>query len=429
MSIGIIQGLEWLGIKWDEGPFYQSEGIQVYRKKAEELINAGKAYYCYCLPDEIQERKQNAPSGGRDWKYDRRCMDLIDRKKKDFESSKRPRAVRFLVPEGIIYDKDLIHGSLSVETQNIEDFVLLRSDGFPTYHLSVVVDDIRQRITHVIRGDDHLSNTPKQIMLYRAFQSPQPEFAHLSLILGPDKKKLSKRHGVTSVLQFKDSGYLPLAMINFLAQMNWMPGEKEQIYSRDELIEKFALKKLSKSSPIFNTEKLEWLNGQLISQMTSMELFIQVKPVFEKSQLWKPEYEEDRKRWFLKLIDLLKERARTTADIAARAKPFILDDIEYDTDAVRRYLCDERLGSLLPMLKDDFTQIEDFTAESVEKVLRERADEEGVKAALFIHALRTLVLGEKVSPSLFDVLEVAGRERTLERMGKLEKAMQFLEPF
>ena len=193
MSKGILEGLKWLGLNWDEGPIFQSERIEIYIKMAEELVRKGHAYYCYCLPEEIKNRKKEAPFEGRDWKYDRFCLKLSKERKRELEKEGRPKAIRFLVPEREIEYRDLIHGSISVETKNIEDFVLLRSDGLPTYHLSVVVDDLDQGITHVIRGDDHISNTPKQILLYKSFESSPPEFAHLALIFGSDKKKLSKR--------------------------------------------------------------------------------------------------------------------------------------------------------------------------------------------------------------------------------------------
>ncbi len=322
------------------------------------------------------------------------------------------------MPEEEIKYEDLIHGAISVDSKNIEDFVLLRRDGLPTYHLSVVVDDLEERITHVIRGDDHISNTPKQILLYRAFNSDPPEFAHLALILGQDRKKLSKRHGVTSVLQFKEDGYFPLAMVNFLAQMSWSPGEDERIYSMEELIKGFSLEKLSKGSPIFDLTKLEWLNGQLISQMSSDKLAPYVKEELKRENLWQDEFENERREWFLKLIDLLKERSRTTKDFPLRARPFLSDDISYDPAGVEKHLKDERLGELLPKLKEDFEGMEDFIAPHIEEILRKRAEREGVKAALFIHAVRMLVLGDPVSPGIFDVLELVGKEKTIERMEK-----------
>jgi glutamyl-tRNA synthetase len=417
MTKGIIDGLKWLGLDWDEGPVFQSERIGTYRRRAEELVQNGRAYYCYCLPEDIQKRKEEALS--RDvkyWEYDRHCFHMPEEEKKRFENEGRPRAIRFLVPEGEIKYKDLIHGAISVDSKNIEDFVLLRGDGLPTYHLSVVVDDLAERITHVIRGDDHISNTPKQILLYKAFNSDPPEFAHLALILGPDRKKLSKRHGVTSVLQFKENGYFPLAMANFLAQMSWSPGEEERIYSMEELIQGFSLEKLSKGSPIFDLTKLEWLNGQLISQMSAEELASYVKEELKKANLWRDELWNERRAWFLKLIDLLKERSRTLKDFPLRARPYLCDDIRYDPSGVEKYLKDERLKELLPRLKRDFEGMENFSASHIEEVLRRRAEREGVKAGLFIHAVRMLVVGDPVSPGIFDVLELVGKEKTIERM-------------
>lgn len=423
MSRGIIEGLRWLGLNWDEGPLFQSRRIDLYKGKAEELVTTKKAYYCYCLPEEIQERKERAPFGGRDWKYDRRCLGLSEEDKKRFEKEGRPRAIRFLVPEGKIEYKDLVHGHISVENKIIEDFVLLRSDGLPTYHLSVVVDDLDEGITHVIRGDDHISNTPKQILLYQAYNSSTPEFAHLPLILGPDKKKLSKRHGVTSVLQFRDEGYLPLALLNFLAQMSWLPGDEKKIYSEDELMEKFVLDKVSKGNPILDLAKLEWLNGQLISQMRPEELAPYVSEELRKENLWVDDLMNDREEWFYKLINLLKERSHNLKDFGPRSRPYLSDDLTYDPEGVEKYLKDERLETLLPKLKEGFRQIEDFTASNIEQALRQRAEKEGIKAAILIHATRMLVVGEPVSPGIFDVLELIGKQKTIQRIEKFKEVL------
>ncbi len=417
MSRSIIEGLKWLGLDWDQGPVYQSERIEVYRIKAEELVQREKAYYCYCLPEEIQERKKKIEAQGKYWEYDRRCLELTTEEKDRFEREGRPKAIRFIVPEGKIQYKDLVHGPISVKNKIIEDFVLMRSDGLPTYHLSVVIDDIEQNISHVIRGDDHIPNTPKQILLYQAFGVAPPQFAHLPLILGPDKKKLSKRHGVMSVLQFKEDGFLSLAFLNFLAQMSWSPGgEEERLYLTEEMIEKFSLEKVSKGSPILNLEKLERLNGQLISRMEADELEPYVAEELKRESLWDDRFMKEQKEWFFKLIDLLKERSRKIKDFACRAKPFITDDLTYNTEGVQKYLEDERLEVLLDKLKGDFLTLEDFTAPNIENVLRQRADREEVKAGLLIHALRMLVVGEPVSPGIFDVLELIGKIKTIERM-------------
>ncbi len=418
MTQGILDGLVWLGMDWDEGPVFQSQRLDLYRRKARELVEKGKAYHCYCTPDEIEDRRKEVEAAGEYWWYDRRCRNLTEEEVAGFEREGRAKAIRFTVPDGgVVRYKDMIRGRIEVENKTIEDFVLLRGDGHPTYHLSVVVDDIDLEITHVIRGADHISNTPKQILLYLAFGAPVPRFGHQSLILGPDKKKLSKRHGVTSVLQFRDDGFLALALLNYLAQMSWSPGE-ERIYPVDEMIEKFYLDKRSRGNPVFDISKLEWLNGQLISRMPAEELYPRVRREFEKAGLWEEDLREARKSWLCRLIDLLKERSRRMPDFALRARPFLTDEVEYEPEAVKKYLQDDRLEDLMARLADDFAGLEDFTSGRVEEVLRARAEAEGVAAALLIHAARVLVLGTKVSPSIFAVLELVGRDRTVARLRK-----------
>lgn len=417
MSQIILQGMEWLGLDWDEGPVFQSERSDLYRKKAKELIENEKAYHCFCLPEDIQERKRGIE---RSWIYDRRCRSLSSGEKKKFESMGRNGAVRFRVPEGETRFDDLIHGSITVNNSTIEDFVILRSDGLPTYHLSVVVDDDESGISHIIRGDDHISNTPKQILLYQALGVKPPEFAHLPLILGPDKKKLSKRHGVMSILQFQEQGYFPLAVLNYLVQMSWEPGDGERIYSVDEMIKRFSLDRVSRSSPVFDNIKLEWFNGKLISEMSAEELAPYVRDELEKKGLWRIEWERDERVWFFKFIDVLKERSRTLPDFSHRGRPFLSDDFDYEQAAVDKHLRDDRLVRLIEKFRQDLKNIKDFTADRIEQCLRKRAEIEDIKAALLIHATRVLVLGMAVSPSLFDVLELLGKERTLSRLGRLD---------
>ena len=415
MTEGIIESLRWLGLDWDLGPIFQSQRLPLYEQKAQELVDKGLAYPCYCTPEELQKRIKKTAEFGDFWGYDRHCLELSEQQRLRLDSQGKAKAVRFRVPEGEIRYTDRIHGDIDVDSKIIEDFVLLRSDGLPTYHLSVVVDDIESHITHVIRGDDHISNTPKQVLLHQAFGVKPPKFAHLALIMGPDKKKLSKRHGVTSVLEFRDQGFLPLALLNFLAQMSWSPGE-ERIYSTSELIEKFSLNKVSKGSPVFDMNKLEWLNSRSISNMSAEELIPLIKREMQAANMWLDEFEGEQKTWFGKLVDLLKQRSRTIRAFPKAAKPYLSDEIEYDRAGIEKHLMDDRLDDILPLLAQDFLGVEEFVAEKIESVLRQRAEKEGVKAALLIHALRMLVLGEPVSPGIFDVLELAGREKTIKRM-------------
>jgi len=426
MTEGIIECLRWLGLDWDEGPIFQSRRLPQYRQKAKELVEKGLAYTCYCTPEEIQKRTKKTAGAGDFRGYDRFCLALSEKQRLRFESEGRAKAVRFLVPDGEIRYTDRIHGDITVDCKNIEDFVLLRGDGLPTYHLSVVVDDMESQISHVIRGDDHISNTPKQILLYQAFGAKPPKFAHLALILGPDKKKLSKRHGGTSVLEFRDQGYLPLAFLNFLAQMSWSPGE-ERIYTLEELVGKFALNKVSKGSPVFDLSKLEWLNGRLISGMSAGELTPLVRKEMQASNLWKETFAEEKKPWFDKLLNILKERSRTIRAFPKASMPFLVDEITYDQTGVEKHLRDDRLDTLLPLLGKDFVSMDEFSAPKIEQVLRQRAEKEGVKAALLIHALRMLVVGEPVSPGIFDVLELEDKEKTLERMSRLSRVRSLVE--
>ncbi|MBC7363416.1 MAG: glutamate--tRNA ligase [Candidatus Aminicenantes bacterium] len=427
MSRSILEALRWVGLDWDEGPIYQSQRFALYRERARQLVEKGLAYYCFCSPEEIEQRRQEAQARGEHWKYDRRCLNLSQEEKEKLLAEGRPAAIRFLVPEGVIKYEDLVHGPISVDNRNIEDFVLLRSDGLPTYHLSVVVDDIDTRITHVIRGDDHISNTPKQILLYRAFAAPVPRFAHLPLILGPDRKKLSKRHGDTSVLSFRDKGYLPLAFFNFMAQLSWSPGPEERIYSIEEMVRDFSLERISKGSPVFDLAKLEWLNSRLINELPVNELISQLRPWLERERLWREEFLKDKKDWFEKLVILIRSRCRTLVDLKEMLRPFISDKINYDPEAVKKYLSDNRLEQLLPILKKDFQALENFTAAETERVLRERAEKEGVKAAALIHPLRVLLVGKSVSPGIFDVLEFMGKEKTLARIDNFSEARKILQ--
>lgn len=417
MSQGILDGLKWMGIDWDEGPFFQSERINLYRDQVEQLIKKNFAYYCFCSPEDIEKRKPSSDRGLKEWKYDRYCLNLSSEEKQFLRSKGKNPAIRFKVPDGEIHYIDLVHGPITVKNKNIEDFVLLRSDGVPTYHLSVVVDDIFMRITHIIRGDDHISNTPKQILLYRAFGKSPPKFGHHPLILGPDKKKLSKRHGVTSVMQFREEGFLPLALVNYLVQMSWVPDE-EKIFTREEIIDFFSFKKRIRGNPIFDINKLEWLNGKWISMLPAEELAKLLEEPFKRSGLWDPDLMGERREWFFKLLDLLKERNRTLIDFIPRARPFLRDDYPIDPEGKEKYLSDERLPALLRKLVGDFEELEDFSAQAVEKAVRECADKEDVKAGVFIHAVRMLVLGMPVSPGIFDILELIGKEKTIKRIKK-----------
>lgn len=420
MVKGILEGMEWLGLNWDEGPYSQSSRLSLYKEKAQKLVEAGKAYYCYCLPEEIEERKKRVEAQGKVWIYDRRCLHLSENERKSLSSRER-KAIRFLVPEGKTTFRDVVHGELTFENRNIEDFVLLKSDGYPTYHLSVVVDDIDMGITHVIRGDDHLSNTPKQIMLYNAFNHPIPVFAHLPLILGPDRKKLSKRHGHTSVIHFREMGYHPLAMFNFLARLSWSPGEDKDIFTIEEMIERFSLESISHNNPIFDLNKLEWLNSRILSTFPPSLLFDDFKENLKKRGKWNENFSRE---WIENVILLFKERARTISQLVDDSLPFFVENFDYEKEAVEKYLSEEKLPEYLRKFLERLSSLDIFNKENLEQSCRTLAEEEGIKASILIHATRVAFTGKRVTPGVFEMMEVLGKERCVQR---LERLISFLE--
>ena len=424
MVTGIVDGMRWLGLDWDEGPdsggphspYFQSERLDTHRAMAERLVTTGHAYYCYCTPATLQQKREAAEASGGGWIYDRTCLALSADQVARLEASGTPRAIRFRVPAGLTAFDDLVHGRIEFDNTVIEDFVILRSDRQPTYHLSVVVDDIDMAITHVVRGDDHISNTPKQVLLYHALARPLPAFAHVPLILGPDKKRLSKRHGATSVMEYQRLGYLPEAMVNFLALLGWSPGTDDEVFTRDELVRWFTLEGISGGNAIFNPEKLDWVNQQHISRMPSDELARRIEPLMKGAGLWRTTFDGSEREWLLRVIDLLKPRARKLSQLVDDARPFVQEDVSPEPDAAAKHLSDGALGGPFESLIDAFAKVQPFAPPALEATLRSTAADAGIKAGVLIHATRVAATGRAVSPGLFEVLELLGRDRTLSRM-------------
>jgi len=424
MVEGILDGLRWLGLDWDEGPkiggsygpYFQSARLDSYRTLAERLVAGGHAYYCYCTPEQLKTRRDASAQAGPGWKYDRTCCRLTGDEVAAREKGAVPRAIRFKVPEGVMRFDDLVHGPIEFDCANLEDFVILRSDSHPTYQLSVVSDDVDMAITHVVRGDDHISNTPKQILLYHAIGAGVPQFAHVPLILGPDRKRLSKRHGATSVVEYARQGFVPEAMVNFLALLGWSPGTNEEIFGRDELVSAFALEGISGSSAIFNPEKLDWFNQQHMARLAPDELARRVKPSFEEAGLWRDEYLDDRHAWFYAVLELLKPRARRLGDFVAQGRFFFTNTIACDRAAVEQHVIVEGMAGHLAALDAAFAALATFDATSTEAALRSTADARGVKPASLIHAVRVATTGKSVSPGLFEVLALVGRNEVHARL-------------
>jgi glutamyl-tRNA synthetase len=424
MVEGILDGLRWLGLDWDEGPsiggpvgpYFQSERVDRYRAMADRLVATGHAYYCYCSPDNLRAKREAAEAAGGAWKYDRSCRQLPASEVAERERNRVPRAVRVLVPDGPLRFDDLVHGPIEIDGSTIEDFVVLRSDGQPTYHLSVVCDDVEMRISHVVRGDDHISNTPKQLLLYKAVGAPVPSFAHVPLILGPDKKRLSKRHGATSVMEYARRGYLPEAMANFLALLGWSPGDDREIFTRDELIAAFDLGGISGGNAVFNLEKLDWFNQQHLFRMAPDELAARVKPWLEAVGMWNPEYQTTRHAWFAAVLELLRPRAKRLDDFASLGALFFTETLEYDAAAVAKHLALEGMDAHLEALDAAFGALSAFDHVSVEDALRGVAASRSVKAATLIHAVRVALTGKSSSPGLFEVASLLGRDRVRVRL-------------
>lgn len=411
----IIEGLKWLGLDWDEGPYRQTDRLDIYRGKAEFLLNKGIAYYCYCTPEELEERRKEALAQGKVPKYDRKCMSL----RAHLEG--RTPTIRFISSdEGQTIVEDLIRGRIVFDNIQLDDLIILRSDGFPTYNFSVIVDDISMGITHVIRGDDHLNNTPRQIQLYLALGYEPPKFAHLPMILGPDRTRLSKRHGATSIIAYKEMGYMPEAMINYLARLGWSYGDQE-VFSKEELIERFSLENVGKSAAVFNPEKLLWLNSHYIMNEDPLKIVELVIPFLLKEGIISKEQKLDIK-WLEKAIKTLQERSKTLLQLANSLRYYIAEDIEYDEKAKARFL-NERSRDLLIALKESLESLKDFSASEIEKVFRAIIERRNIKLGSLAQPVRVAITGGTESPGIFEVLEIVGKEKVIKRLEKAIKAI------
>ena len=429
----ILEGLEWLGLHWDEGPYYQSEGVDRHVDVARRLLEDGKAYRSFATPGDLEAQRKEATAAGRPWLRDRKSRDLPVAEAEGRAAAGEPFAIRFKVPEddGATRFEDKVYGPQERKHQDIEDFALLRPDGSPLYNHVVVCDDVHMRVTDIIRGQDHLSNTHKQILLYEALGRTPPSFTHLPLINAPDRTKLSKRrHGeVVSVTTYRDRGFLPEAFRNFLALLGWSAGEDREIYSTEELIEAFTLEGIGRSSAILTfseTDPRQWtdrkalfINQQYLSRMPLAELLPKVEEALKKAGIWDEAFAEGgaRREWFARTVDLVRPRFITLLDFAEAGRAYFDDRFDMDPEAVDKNLRKEpRLAEWLPELAGRFERLEAFDPASAETALRAYADERGVKAGVLINAARTAVTGRSVGPSLFEILGCLGRERVARRL-------------
>ena len=411
----IFDGLQWLGLDWDDEVVHQGANLARHQDDVRRILESGAAYPCFCSPAELDARRKEADGRKESFKYDRRCDRLSPDAVRNRMESGEQFVVRFRIPDGSTEWDDLVHGTISFPNKDVDDFVVLRSDRTPIYNLAVVSDDIAMGITLVMRGDDHISNTPKQIMLYRALSEPVPQFAHLPMIHGMDGKKLSKRHGATAVGDYQHLGIVPEAMVNFLALLGWSPGEDREIMPLEQMIELFSASGLQKKAAVFDTQKLEWMNGQYLSAMPIEKLEPRVTPAILAAGLATPDHLRGER--YLALLELLRVRARTIHDVVRQAVPYLSDSIAYDADAVAKGWKDPAESAvLLQAVLDKLDDAGDWTVDGLEAALRALAEERGTTAGKIFQPMRVALTGMSVSPGIFDVLVTLGREKSLGRI-------------
>lgn len=407
----ILESLKWLKLEWDEGPFYQSKRTEIYREKAYDLIKQGKAYKCYCTPEELQAKREKAKAEKRKPKYDGTCRNLTN-------DRNQPFAVRFKTPlEGETKLVDLVRGKIVFRNEELDDLIILRSDGSPTYNFTVIVDDHEMGITHVIRGDDHLNNTPKQILFYKAFGWDVPEFAHVPLILGPDKKRLSKRHGAMSVMAYHELGMLSEAVVNYLVRLGWSY-EDQEIFKIDDLVRIFSFSGLGKSAGIFNVEKMKWVSGQHIKTASIESLMKAVIPFLAKLGF---DVKSDQKLKLL--VEACRERSKTLVELADWMTFYYSDGIEYELKGVKKFFNSEGL-KILKLLNTEFKAIHEISKESLETIFANSTKKLNLKMVQIAQTARMALTGKTVSPGIFEVVQILGKDRSIQLF---EKAIDFIK--
>lgn len=470
----MLEAFRWLGLDWDEGPevggpygpYFQSQRLDLYAAHAERLLRTGHAYRCYCTPEELEQRRKEALARGLPPRYDRRCRDLTPAQEEALVREGRRPVLRLKMPlEGVTVVRDLVRGDVAFEHAVLDDWVLVKSDGMPTYNFACVVDDATMEITHVIRAEEHLSNTPKQVLLYRALGYELPQFAHVPMILAPDRSKLSKRHGATAVHEYRERGYLPDALVNYLATLGWYPEGGQEIISRDEMIRQFSLERVSKSAAIYDNEKLTWMNAQYLRLASAAQLVDWALPFWRGAGLLPvhppaanvppgaappspeaaaesqdasppspeaaagprdaapPPPDPATRRWLEGIMEVMRERVRTLAEVPEATRYFFTADFNYDEKGVARHFARPEVAGLLQTAVERLRALPDWDAAAVEHCYRSLAEERGIGAGQIIHPTRLALTGRTVGPGLFDIMALLGREETLRR---LERAISWI---
>lgn len=427
----IYDSLRWLSLDWDEGPdiggplapYVQSERLEVYQAYLDRLVEQGQAYECYCTPEELEERRQILRAKGQAPRYDNRCRDLTEGERAAFREEARPACLRFKMAQtGTTVINDLIQGQVSLDNALVGDPVVGKTSGYPTYHFAVVVDDYLMQISHVIRAVEHLGNTQIHLQLQEALDFPSPQFAHLPLVLGEDRSKLSKRHGAVSVVEYAEKGYLPEAMFNFLALLGWSPGGAEEILPREAIIQRFSLEGCSASPSVFDLKKAEWLNSEYMKHMPGEELATRLLPLLQEHGLMAADPSPERLAWLAQVADLMKERTPLLTTFVDWAKYFFTDQYEYDEKARQKWLTKSTTPPILLKLADRLEALKSWEADSIEQAIRGLAEEREVGAGQVIHPCRAAVTGTTVGPSLFHLLELLDQQDVVNRLRRTAEA-------
>lgn len=423
----IYSEMKWLGFDWDEGPdiggpygpYRQMERLDLYRKYAQQLLETGHAYYCYCTPEELEAERTEAQKRGVAYKYSRRCRELTPEQRREFEVQGRKPAIRFRVPDGeIVAFDDVIRGRIENPTDSLGDFIIVRPNGLPLYNFAVVIDDVTMKITHVIRGEDHISNTPVQVLLYQALGLPMPRFGHAGNIKGTDGKKLSKRNGDAFVGDYRDRGYLPEALFNFLALLGWTPDDGREFLTREELIKEFRIDRVTKAPAVFDPEKLDWMNGHYIRNLSLEELTRRAIPYWQKAGMVGQTVTDAEFERLKAIMAPIQERIKVLSEVPQQTDIFFAEEVAIDPDAAAKMLASESLP-VLAKVKDRLAALGSFTKAEIESACRALQEELGMKPKAVFQPIRVAVTGRTVSPPLFETMAILGKERTLKRLGKV----------
>jgi len=416
----ILEAIRWLGLDWDEGPevdgpygpYFQSQRLEIYREKVEQLLEAGGAYPCTCTPEELEGRRKEMQQQGMAPRYDRRCRELTAAQREKLEGEGRPKAIRFAMPlEGTVAWDDLVRGRVEFQNSELDDFVIVKSDGFPSYNFACAVDDSTMGMTHVLRGDDVMSGTPRQLHVYGALGLDMPQFGHLPMILGTDRSKLSKRHGATSVTEYRDQGYVAEAIVNFIALLGWSPGDDREIMSREEMVEAFSVEGIGKSGAVFDIEKLQWMNGVYLREMAPEAYAAAAKPFLTKA------FGDDLDEGYVaRAVGLEQERAKTLGELPELTEFFFRDPEEYEEKGARKWFGREGAGELLAGVREALSKLDTFDEGSIEGAVRGVAEARGIGAGPAIHTTRLGVRGRTRGPGLFELMAVLGKERVVRRL-------------